>query len=34
MAAMAYNVFLYSLAGEASFNLMFGCDAFMLTLFK
>ena len=31
---MAYNVFLYPSAGEVPLYLMFGCDAFMPTLFK
>ena len=34
MAMMAYNVFPHFLAEETPFSLIFGCDTFMLTLFK
>ena len=34
VAMMAYNVFQHSRAGEAPFYLMFGCNAYIPTLFK
>ena len=34
VVTMAYNIFLHSSAEEAPFNLIFGCDTFMPTLFK
>ena len=34
IATIAYSVFPNFSVGEASFYLVFGCDAFMLTLFK
>ena len=34
ITTMACNIFLHSSAGEAPFDLMFGCDPFMPTVFK